>query len=381
MVRERHWFFFMLEMLILAACLYLGFEGQSVSVLVACSLIGICLLTAKLLVELLQGPVWLVWLSALLCMVALFLYGTDLFLPLAIALLCDVLDKRLELPATLALTLVATALLTLIFPQRLVSLLGVVAAGILAFAGILLLRPLVRMQAELTEKDERLDALQARFESQREAISSIERQSRQAERNRLAARIHDKVGHGVTGSILMLEAAQLQLDTNISSARASIEKATENLRTSVDEIRLELRDERSAAKQVSLARIVAELDTFSDEHPHVRCELETAGSLDALPQAVWVCIYESLRETLVNLLRHSSADRLHVLISHRNRLVYVEFGDNGSAVQTDETELTGRGIGLTAIQERALLAGGRAFFSLTPRGFTTKLTFPLGSAG
>jgi signal transduction histidine kinase len=376
-MRQYLWFFFVLELLVVAACLYLGFDMRELNIFVVCVLACVCILVAKLLVEMLGIVEWLVWLCAFLCIAVLFLYGTDVFLPLAVVLMCDILSRKIEPPYALSLTLVTAVLLTFVFPQQPVALLIALAGGVLAFLGIQLARLLIRMQEELADKDGRIDILQTRLGSQRDAISAIERQSRQAERNRLAARIHDKVGHGITGSILMLEAAQLQWDSDASSARASIERATENLRESVDEIRRELREERFADEQVSLIHVTAELDAFSDEHPHVVCELETLGPLDALPQAVWACIHESLRETLANLLRHSNADRFHALISHRNRLVYVEFGDNGSTAQRDETGLTERGIGLTVIQERALLAGGRAFFSLTPRGFTTKLTFPL----
>jgi signal transduction histidine kinase len=377
-MRQYLWFFFILELLVACACLYLGFGARGLNAFVAGTLVCACLLVAKLLFEILGIAEWLTWLCALLCMTTLFFYGTDVLLPSVVVLLCDLLGKKTEPLHALSLTLVVAILLALIFPQQPVSLFIALAGGVLAFSGTHLVRLLIHMQKELADKDERLDILQERLGSQRDAINAIERQSRQAERNRLAARIHDEVGHGVTGSILMLEAAQLQWDVDASSARSSIERATENLRESVDEIRRELRDERFADEQVSLVRVTAELDAFSDEHPGVVCELETSGSLDALPQAVWVCIHESLRETLANLLRHSNADRFHAFISHRNRLVYVEFGDNGSSAQRDETGLTERGVGLTVIQERALLAGGRAFFSLTPLGFTTKLTFPLG---
>jgi signal transduction histidine kinase len=376
-MRQHLWFFFVLELFVAAACLYLGVGEQSLNALVVCALICACLLTTRLLLEIIKASEWLTWLCALLCAATLFVYGAGILLPFVVVSLCDILGKRVGPSSAFALTFAVAVLLALIFPQRAVSLLGAVAGGVLALSGVMLAHPLARIQMELADKDKRIDALQTRLADQRDAIGAIERQTRQAERNRLAARIHDRVGHGITGSILMLEAAQLQWDADAPSARASIEKATENLRESVDEIRRELRSERSVDEQVSLIRITAELDAFSDEHPGIACELETAGPLDALPQAIWSCIYESLRETLANLLRHSNADHFHALISHRNLLVYVEFADNGSTAAGEETGLTERGIGLVAIQERALLAGGRAFFSLTPWGFTTKLTFPL----
>jgi signal transduction histidine kinase len=205
----------------------------------------------------------------------------------------------------------------------------------------------------------------------------------------------------MTGSILMLEAAQLQLEQDTQAALRSIETATENLRESVEDIRRELREERVAGEPVSVARIAAELEDFAAEHPTIGTEFTTDGALDGIPQAVWLCVFESLRETLTNLLKHSDANRFRISISQRNRLLTAEFSDNGrdaflqaSGIGTragalgtlgagdgmllDMRMLIGRGIGLAAIEERTLLSGGRAFFALSPHGFTTRLIFTLG---
>jgi signal transduction histidine kinase len=181
----------------------------------------------------------------------------------------------------------------------------------------------------------------------------------------------------MTGSIIMLEAAQLQMDENPQGARASIEAATENLRESVEEIRRELREERSGEEGASLRHIAAKLDEFGVEHPGINIELETDGALDMVPQLVWTCVFESLLETLTNMLRHSNADRFCARVACHNRLVTVEFSDNGSGVQTDSAVPVKRGIGLAVIEERALFSGGRAFFSLTPRGFSTRMVFTM----
>jgi signal transduction histidine kinase len=295
---------------------------------------------------------------------------------------------------------VAAVLLALIFPQTPGALLAAALTLAPAFTGAILLRLLGRARDDLAIFGERVASLETRLGNQRATIGAIERQGRRAERNRLAARIHDRVGHGMTGSILMLEAAQLQLEQDPQEARRSIETATENLRGSVEDIRRELREERAADEPISLARIAAELEGFAAEHSGVGTELAAEGALDGVPQAVWLCVFEGLRETLTNLLKHSDANRFRVGISQRNRLLTVEFGDNGRPVSAgaglaggstaqavlrlgdgalpDMRTLMGRGIGLVAIEERTLLGGGRAFFTLSPHGFTTRLIFTLG---
>jgi signal transduction histidine kinase len=376
-MRERAWFFFILELFAAASCLLLGWEAQTLNTFAAVALAVACLLVARLLAKLLGAPVWLGCACAAACVAVIGVYAPGAFLPAAAVFAVSILNKGIEPRFTLALSCVIVLLGALIFPQMTNALFSAGAGLALAFAGVVLIRLLIREREDLANRDERIAALETNLKNQRAVISSIERQGRQAERNRLAARIHDGVGHGIIGSVFMLEAAQLQLDEDPRAARISIETATENLRASLEGIRRELREERSTDEQASLERITARLDEFSAEHPGITAEIETDGALDVVPQLVWVCIYESLLETLTNLLRHSDADHFHARVACRNRLVTVEFGDNGRGALTSDATPVERGIGLAAIEERALLSGGRAFFSLTPQGFVTRLVFTL----
>ncbi|MDR3036882.1 MAG: histidine kinase [Coriobacteriales bacterium] len=426
-MKERVWFSVLLELLVAFACLLLGFGEQGLATLIGCLLACACLLAAKLLAELLKGSVWLAVVLALACVLVVFWYRSDLILPIFIALLVDILvmpRTHVRLAGTFAIVLVAAVLISLVFPQSSVSLFGAAAAFVLMLAGHALAQQAAHLASELAAKDERLVELQMRLEHQRSTITTIEQQGRLAERNRFAARIHDKVGHGITGSVLMLEAAQLQLASDPQAARASIACATDNLRESVDDIRRELREERSADTPASRASIAAALAEFSNRHASITTELQTEGALDTIPQSIWVCIHESLLETLTNVLKHTTASHFRVFISHINRLVYVEFGDTGdtgavgskgggggagiascpapgvargatssgggdaapkaapdaTATAATTTTTAATGLGLVGIEERVALSGGKVFFSQTPCGFKTKMTFTIRGA-
>jgi signal transduction histidine kinase len=376
-MRERVWFFFILESFTAAFCLLFGFERQGLTALFVFALICACLLTAKLLAELLKAPVWLGAACAVVSAATMFLYAPDAFVLVAGVLLIDTLSGWVEPRPAIALSSVVLLLLALVFPPVPLVLLGALAGSVLAFAGVFLTRALVREREGLAARDERVLSLETSLRNQRSVIGGIERQGRRAERSRLAARIHDGVGHGIIGSVFMLEAAQLQLDEDPRAARKSIETATENLRGSLEEIRRELREERPVGEPVSLERIAARLDGFAADHPGITTTLETDGALDAVPQLVWACVHECLPETLMNMLRHSDANRFRVRVVCRGRLVTAEFSDNGSGAPAGDATPLERGIGLATIEERALSSGGRAFFSLTPHGFTARLVFTL----
>ena len=376
-MKEHIWSSFILELVIAALCLFFGFNENSLNEFVIYALAILCLITARLFVALLKAPIWLSWICALLCIGTVFMYGQAVFLPLAGLIVFNVVCVRFDNRSALVITLVLSALLAIVFPQESVSLLALIVGLVLAYFDDTLVQRVQIIQKELVAKDESIASLELQLENQRSTINAIEQQSRQAERNRLTARIHDQVGHGMTGSILMLEAARLQIDNNPEAALASISKATENLRDSVDNIRRELREERSTSEQVSLVKIARVLDEFSESHKGITTELVTEGALlDSIPQFIWSCIYESLLESLTNMLKHSNGDRFRLFISLQNRLVYVEFSDNGSDSKSEETKVN-QGIGLASIEERVLLNGGKVFFSKGPLGFRTRMTFAL----
>jgi signal transduction histidine kinase len=395
-MRERHWLYFGLELLLSAASLFAGYSSFDLISLIVCSLILACLLTAKLLAKLLNGPQVVAWLAAAGALVTLLVFCPQVILPLFVVLLVDIIGERTEQQYAIALVLIASILVSIALSQ-LPWALVLAAIGLVAAAwGTYLLQKLHTTRSLLSQKDARVALLETQLTSQRETISAIEQQGRQAERNRLAARIHDQIGHGVTGSVLMLEAALIQLDKHPEAARTSIAQVTENLRSSVDGIRAELREERSAHDEASLAKIAEELTRFESEHSSIKTVLLVDGALEQISQTVWVCISETLRETLTNLLKHSNATLFTVHITLKNRLVYAEFSDNGGAggSAAGSLEVGGlrsgssgapntadqkivAGIGLQSIEERCLLCGGKCFFDLTPQGFTTKMTFTL----
>jgi signal transduction histidine kinase len=224
------------------------------------------------------------------------------------------------------------------------------------------------------------------------------------ERNRLAARIHDEIGHGMSGSILLLEGANLIMDKEPEKARETIAGVTENLRESVDKIRAMLREERTTGAFVSLARIENELNAFSSKHPNIKTSFEKEGDMDEINGTVWTCIYENMLEALTNMLKHSAATLFSVRIKNNADLLLVEFSDNGrkakpdNAARTEEVRKEGKeegkqeedrnptegrlikeikpGIGLQNMEERAALCYGRCFFRYEEDGFHVIMTFP-----
>lgn len=183
------------------------------------------------------------------------------------------------------------------------------------------------------------------------------------ERKRFAARIHDKLGHGISGSILLLEGAKLQMDTEPEQAKETIQKAADNLRAGVESIRMSLREERPDVLSVGIGEIKESLERFQVEY-NIETKLVTEGDLSQIPVNIWHCAKENLTEALTNVLKHSSADTVTVKIQAFARLIRLEYRDNG---RVEKPFI--KGMGTEGIEERTLLAGGKCLFSAGENGF------------
>ncbi|MDR2162962.1 MAG: histidine kinase [Clostridiales Family XIII bacterium] len=239
---------------------------------------------------------------------------------------------------------------------------------------------------ESYERSDRIEYLEGRVSSQGRLAKSMDHIAKLEERNRLAARIHDEVGHGMSGSILLLEGADMIMDKDPSEARATMRRATENLRKSTEKIRAVLQGERSDTSEVNLAKVRAALASFEADHTNIRTRLKVEGSAEGIGGDIWACVMDNMVEATTNTLKHSDATTFNVKIANSNKLLTVEFSDNGTGIGQDGSPvqsgsapfLPGEhgGMGLRNMEERCALAYGRCFFHSRPDGFRVVMAFP-----
>ncbi len=368
-MKQQQIFMFFYSLLVAVVCLLMPGGRFSAEGFIVGALALACLLGTRLLLGL-AGR--LPWLCAMLLAAAFgvsLVYGSGMY-PFGCVLLALAARQMAQGGAAPALCVAGALLLGFImWPPY-----AAVLAAPLCVAPLLLLdnvfARLAQAHAALEAQSEENERLHRQMGTQRKMSAAMEHAARLAERNRLAARIHDEVGHGVSGSILLLEGARLSMDKDPEKAKAAMDAATENLRASVDDIRAALRAERAKPGEAGLAQVAAQLSRFEAQHPAIRTELKTQGDLARLSPQVWLCIQENLTETLTNLLKHSGANHFSVSISAQKKLVKVSFADNGNA-GTDIKP----GMGLAAMEERCAMCHGNCFFTASPRGFSTVMTF------
>jgi signal transduction histidine kinase len=403
-MREQPIFTATLALLAAAASLFLSnsfvLDAQTLVVV----LLLACLLAGKLLLQLFAVRRGFVWFASAVCFGLAFFVMQAYALPLAAVLIVELYfeDARNKHSAIVPVVMSAAciALLCVVLQPDPVCLLLILLITCPHVWFLLLMRRLNSTQQSRDALRQQVERGERRLDEQRQMIQAVQRDAQLEERSRLASKIHDKLGHGVTGSILSLEAALVLWDKDAAKARQNVLQVTDNLRESIDGIRTDLRTERSQNDQAGLARLARALETF--EHTHgITTSLEINGSLDMVAPAVWVCLYLNLMETLTNVLKHSGASEFRVIIVLKDQLLRVEFADNGvgdasrhnrggmgsrddrgggrsmsgKGNRSEHNSVVTLGIGLETIAERCLLCGGHATFNSTPGGFSVLMTF------
>lgn len=220
----------------------------------------------------------------------------------------------------------------------------------------------------LRDKSEELSsklAAGSEYESQVRYLSQLE------ERNSLAQRIHDRVGHTIAGSIIQLEAAGLIIEKDIDKAKDIIKVVTDNLKEGMESIRSTLRNIKPAPEQLGINRIKLMLEEFSVNSP-IRASLTYKGNLEKISHYQWKIIMENTKEALTNALKYSSATSIIMKLEVMNRLIKAEIRDNGRGAQ-----IFRKGMGLSGMEERTENAGGQLILDGSD-GFSVITLLPVG---
>lgn len=188
---------------------------------------------------------------------------------------------------------------------------------------------------------------------------------REEERRRWARELHDETLQQMGAlqvlltSTLRTAAAAGPTDAVVTTLRTASDMLTTQivgLRHLITELRPATLDELGLSPPLhELARRTEELTGMVvDVHVSLRYA-EGEMSTRLLPD-VEVAVYRVVQEALTNASRHSAATRARISVVEDDRDVVVEVADNGHGIGHPDTA---PGFGITGMQERAMLAGGR----------------------
>lgn len=189
------------------------------------------------------------------------------------------------------------------------------------------------------------------------------------ERNRIAREIHDNVGHMLTRSILQLGALIIinkdeAINEHLVSLKDTLDNAMTSIRSSVHNLHDTSIDLRLAVNEA--------VKPLKDNY---RTEIECDFS-ENMPKNIRMCFIGIIKECVSNVIKHSSGDKISVVIREHPAFYQLSFNDNGKCSGT----ISDTGIGLSNMRERTSSVGGIINFTSSENGFRVFVSVPKNSS-
>jgi signal transduction histidine kinase len=185
------------------------------------------------------------------------------------------------------------------------------------------------------------------------------------ERARIAAELHDIIGHAISVMIIQAAAGQRLVDRDPDGARRAFEAIAESARQGRGDLK-RLVDLLGGVEVggPDLALIDEVVTRAARSGLDVSCRFE--GSRDGVAAPVAHLAFRVVQESLTNALRYAPGAAVRVSVSGSDRSLTVRV-ENDPA-RADRPGLPGTGRGLTGLRERIQQGGGRLTAGPTPVG-------------
>ena len=190
------------------------------------------------------------------------------------------------------------------------------------------------------------------------------------DRARLSQTLHDKLGHGINGSIYQLEAIKLLMEKDPEKARTMMQAVIDQLRISMDEIRAILRKERPEKKELALLQLYKLCEDCNQKG--VETTLETEGEMSLVSEKAWEVLLDNAFESVTNAMKYAKCKQISIKIVVLNQMIRCTITDDGKGCNEIK-----EGMGIAGMRRRVREAGGTISFETQP-GFTVNMLLPFG---
>jgi nitrate/nitrite-specific signal transduction histidine kinase len=193
------------------------------------------------------------------------------------------------------------------------------------------------------------------------------------ERNRLAREIHDTLAQGLTGIVVQLEAAERVAARRPEQAAASLERAKQLARRSLEEARRSLWNLRpTPLEHLSLCEALRQETARLREQDGLEARFIVRGKERRLPPDDELNLFRIAQEALTNVRQHARARSVTVELAFTERGLRLSVTDDGiGGLDSDGRKKAG--LGLLGMRERAHLLGGELRIE-SPVGGGTRIT-------
>jgi PAS domain S-box-containing protein len=241
-------------------------------------------------------------------------------------------------------------------------------------------RTVEQLQWEIEERQRTEEALKESAQRLRCMTSQL-LTAQEEERQRLALELHDDLGQSLMILKMQLRAIQRKAPPESAEIRESLEDPLNFINEVIERIRRLSHNLRPAIlEELGLTAAVQHLfEEFSRQDIYVTMDLVDTEGLFS-PEAQ-LNIYRICQESFNNITKYAQASQVSVSIKRQDGGVAFQVADNGRGFdhqQVINEHITNRGLGLTAMDERArMLEGSLKIWSQEGQGTKITLIVPI----
>ncbi len=243
---------------------------------------------------------------------------------------------------------------------------------------ILMLEMEKREQAEreLKQSEEKLRYLSAQLLTIQES-----------ERKRLAAELHDELGHALLTMKLNLRAIERRLLPEQTLLKNEMNAQLDFIDDVIEEVRRLYYDlSPGDMEDLGLTRALQNLiKDFSDHYQGIDWQINIAAIDRLFPLPVQTMIYRMMQEGLTNIGKHADAARVDISVTREDQQVVMLIKDDGRGFPMAEVlnaKSQEKGMGLLALTERVNLVNGTLdLWSRENQGTALTIAIPIMVSG
>ncbi len=243
-------------------------------------------------------------------------------------------------------------------------------------------RTVEQLQEEVLERQRAEEALRESEERLRHLASQL-LAAQEIERKRISLELHDDLGQSLTVLKLLLGGIDKSLPPDLVEAKEGCAHMGEYLDELIEKVRRISRNLvplilEDLGLPAALRSLCGELDKRSD----IKCALEMDDIAALFSADQEINIFRIFQESLNNTMKHAQATQIRITIKKHKGCLGFSVEDDGAGFDVQEImtrDVTKKGLGLAAMDERVRMVGGTLKIWSQP-GQGTKISFAIPTA-
>ncbi|WP_310939836.1 histidine kinase [Clostridium sp. SHJSY1] len=192
------------------------------------------------------------------------------------------------------------------------------------------------------------------------------------ERTMMSQELHDSVGHSLMALVMYIEFAKKMCDVNPKKVKEVLIKSEDIAKSSISDLRKAvslLKEERRIEYfNNSIKDIINNFNMIND----IKINFDTTENLDNLNTIIKSAMYNTIKESITNSIKHGQSTNIDIKISLKNNILRLILNDNGIGC----AEII-KSNGLLGIESRVNSLNGSVKYSNNSMGFSINIYIPI----